>query len=179
MKNATLMDLMYAVTHDDKFDGVMLSSDVLLVLEIAFLKLGLSSLGSPVRLELSNGEALCISVEGKTPTQMKFSVQELRPEVLAFALLMELRLREKDADRGGNSWQNATLIELFTPMMSKAIAVEKAIFRTKESPNKHAIDLANYCMMIADVAGALQAGAEDISGNGGPGWEALDQVQMP
>lgn len=89
---------------------------------------------------------------------MKFTVQELRPEVLAFALLMEDRLREKDAARG-QSWKNATQVELFPVFMSKAFAVEKSFFYTDRDhgdPARHAVDLANYCMMIADVSGALE-----------------------
>jgi len=104
---------------------------------------------------------------------MKFHVQELRPEVLAFALLMEQRLREKDADKGG-SWKGMTASALFTPFLSKAFAVEKGIFHGKMPYTEHAIDVANYAMMIADVSGAL----DTTEGNGGPGWEALDQVQM-
>lgn len=87
---------------------------------------------------------------------MHFHVQELRPEVLAFALLMEQRLREKDADRG-LSWKGMTPEQLFPPFMSKAFDVEKAIFNTHTSPVRSAVDLANYAMMIVDVSGELPA----------------------
>jgi hypothetical protein len=164
-----MMDLMYAVTHDDKFDNVMMSSDVLQVLEIAMLKLGLSSLGAPVRLELSNGEALCISVEGKTPAPMKFSVQELRPEVLAFALMMEQRLREKDAE-WGDAYKTLTHAQLGIPALAKCMQLSQSIGKPGEV-KKHSVDVANNMMMIAFVEGVLPTDED-----GGPGWAGVDQV---
>ena len=101
---------------------------------------------------------------------MSFHVQELRPEVLAFALLMEQRLREKDADKG-DSWKRKKLAEL---EVAAGVKLSSAYASNPITAARHAIDLANYCMMIADVAGAL----DTTEGNGGPGWEALDQVQM-
>jgi hypothetical protein len=124
---------------------------------------------------------------------MKFHVQELRPEVLAFALLMEERLREKDADKG-ESWKQAFMPNLQVAVVSKTNQLATVRFDHTDANrflSRHAIDLANYCMMIADVAGALDAEIETLAadqgfglvidedtGNGGPGWEALDQVQM-
>lgn len=99
----------------------------------------------------------------RTEQSMSFHVQELRPEVLAFALLMEQRLREKDADNV-QGWKHMGADELFTPFLTKAFAVEKCIFSAGTSATKHVIDCANFAMMIADVAGALDEAVEIING---------------
>lgn len=107
--------------------------------------------------------------------QMKFQVQELRQEVMAIALLMEQLLRDKDADKG-QSWKDAQATRLRVAMLSKAHALENSMVSSEvHVVIKHAVDLANYAMMIADVAGALESEAS----NGGAGWAGLDQVQMP
>lgn len=98
------------------------------------------------------------------PAAMKFQVQELRPEVMAFALLMEQRLRDKDAEHGGNSWQSASAKEIVIPTTAKALhldSVVRDVHHLNLSPIKHAVDLANYAMMIADVAGALETNADE------------------
>ncbi len=103
---------------------------------------------------------------------MKFVVQELRPEVLAIALLMEARLREKDEDKG-QSWKGLQPMQLMVHASSKAVRLESLVC-SDASPSDyvhHAVDLANYCMMIADVAGALE------TENGGAGWAGLDEVK--
>lgn len=103
---------------------------------------------------------------------MKFQVQELRPEVLAFALLMEQRLRDKDADKG-QRWKESDIDNLQVCAVSKVYAIDRAI-QDGTGANKHAIDLANYAMMIADVGGALECGSVD----GGAGWVGIDQLQQ-
>lgn len=112
--------------------------------------------------------------------KLSFSVQELRPEVLAFALLMEARLREKDAEWGGNSWDGTDIGNLHVCATAKVFAIETAILKGPEQDAiKHSVDLANYAMMIADKAGALDAPElERKADNGGVGWVGLDQVQM-
>lgn len=116
-------------------------------------------------------------MNGKHQPAMKFSVQELRPEVMKFALLMETRLRLKDADKG-QSWKTMGLHDLGVPMTSKAVQLERELDGLQHgrplsvAVTKHTVDLANFCMMIADVAGAL----EDTDDNGGAGWAGLDQV---
>lgn len=88
--------------------------------------------------------------------QMKFQVQELRPEVLAFALLMEQRLREKDADKG-QGWKDADIGNLQVCVTAKNMSLDTALmYGTNNEAARHAVDIANYCMMIADVAGALE-----------------------
>lgn len=109
------------------------------------------------------------------PAPMSFHVQELRPEVLAFALLMEQRLREKDAE-WGQGWKRKADTDLTVNICTAARQIEQSIFPHKgERSIKALVDMSNHCMMLADVLGALECGAND---NGGPGWAALDQVQM-
>ena len=86
---------------------------------------------------------------------MNHTINELRPEVLAFARLMEQRLREKDADKGAG-WKKMSEDALNTHALSKSIRLEKAVHSGSKDRVQHAVDLANYCMMIADVAGALE-----------------------
>jgi hypothetical protein len=115
---------------------------------------------------------------------MKFQVQELRPEVLAFALLMEERLRDKDADKG-QSWKGASHINLEIHATSKMRQIE---LNVDSNPTRHAVDLANYCMMIADVAGGLDAEIEALAAgqgfglvsgdNGGEGWAGIDMEKF-
>lgn len=105
--------------------------------------------------------------------KMSFQVQELRPEVLAFALLMEQRLRDKDADKG-QSWKSLSIESLVAHAIMKTLELEKAsdafsIDLTAETKTlitqiqlvKKTVDLANICMFIADVAGALETNADE------------------
>lgn len=93
----------------------------------------------------------------KSNKPMSFHVQELRPEVLAFALLMEQRLREKDADKGMQGWKDADILNLQVCITAKNMSLEHAIVHgTNAEICRHAVDLANYCMMIADVSGVLE-----------------------
>jgi hypothetical protein len=119
-------------------------------------------------------------MNGKQASAMKFSVQELRPEVMEFALLMEARLRIKEADKG-TSWKQSPMGYLRVAMFSKASLLERELTGVEHgmpltvATTKHAVDLANHAMFIADVAGAL----EDTDDNGGPGWAGVDQVVAP
>lgn len=112
--------------------------------------------------------------------KMSFSVQELRPEVMAFALLMEARLREKDADKG-QGWKRKSDIDLTVNVCTAARQIEQALFPHKgERSVKALVDMSNHCMMLADVLGTLEAPVlERKADNGGVGWVGLDQVQMP
>lgn len=108
------------------------------------------------------------------PQPMTFSVQELRPEVLAFALLMEARLRQNETEKG-TSWKQIAKSDLVELAASKCIRMER-----HQLDMRHPVDLANYCMMISDVAGVLKQSVEleRKADNGGAGWVGLDQVQM-
>lgn len=86
---------------------------------------------------------------------MNIAITDIRPELLAFALLMEQRLREKDADRGGNSWKTASESNLAVNVTSKTLLLETAVREGYDARIRHAVDIANFAMMIVDVAGGL------------------------
>lgn len=87
---------------------------------------------------------------------MEYHVQELRPEVLAFAILMEQRLRQKDADKG-QLWKDAEIGNLQVCVTAKNMSLDTALtYGTNNEAARHAVDIANFCMMIADVVGALE-----------------------
>lgn len=86
---------------------------------------------------------------------MKFEIQELRPAVLAYAWLMEKRLREKDAEKS-ESWKTQSAKNLAVHATSKMLRMEESIrLDFPHSASKHAVDAGNYCMMISDVNGTL------------------------
>lgn len=91
---------------------------------------------------------------------MNTNIQQLRPEVLAFALLMEQRLREKDEDKS-DQWKTVDEGDLLVQVNSKTMLLDASVRGGYDAKVRHAVDLANYCMMVADVAGALEsAGGE-------------------
>lgn len=124
----------------------------------------------------------------------KFSVQELRPEVLAFALLMEARLREKDADKG-QSWKDKSPFGLSTAALAKASFVQTCIAKpglkstsfAGDLPvaklaledSKHVVDVANFCMMLADVSGALDIEIEALAAEQGFGLVNTEALDIP
>lgn len=96
----------------------------------------------------------------------------VRPEVLAFAKLMEHALRRKDSQYGGNSWQRFTLPEEIAPHAQDRIErvwhLVKQARRERQMGNEiaeqlhvdnaasEAVHAANYAMMIVDIAGGLR-----------------------
>lgn len=87
--------------------------------------------------------------------------QENRPEVLAFAQLMEQRLRQKDAEKG-QSWKDDDIDNLRINATAKVYLIENAIHAGAHRAAAHmAIDLGNFAMMIADVGGALTCGRKN------------------
>lgn len=93
--------------------------------------------------------------------------EQLRPEVLTFAWLMELRLREHDHERGRRGWTNAWTTEQF--LLSKLREEYKELVvayegdAPKETVALEAADLGNLAMMIADRSGGLAA-LQEVSG---------------
>lgn len=108
-----------------------------------------------------------------------------RPQVAAFARLMEAKLREHD-DRPG--WQTDARRELFARLVEEAGEVDEALDRlavlegrrldsfedglrekaflldkARAHVAEEAADVANFAMMIADVLGALDAEPGDRS----------------
>jgi len=84
---------------------------------------------------------------------------EPRPAVVRFAQLMECKLRARDY-KGG--WENCTLQYLVDGMMEEVLELIGAMDATPtdDGPTnlyaviEEAVDVANYCMMLADVAQA-------------------------
>ena len=95
---------------------------------------------------------------------------EPRPAVVRFAQLMECKLRERDY-KGG--WGNCTLQYLVGGMMEEVFELTGAMdaILTDDGPTnlyaviEEAVDVANYCMMLADVARA-QIRREERGGAG-------------
>jgi NTP pyrophosphatase (non-canonical NTP hydrolase) len=97
------------------------------------------------------------------------TLTDVRPEVAAFALAMERKLRENDW-KGG--WQNdapeALLERLYDEAQELSIAQVQLEVRALESPDPahaasnrrrvldEAADVANFALMVADVCGALR-----------------------
>lgn len=92
--------------------------------------------------------------------------EDLRPEVQRFALLMEEQLRKND-HKGG--WQHELAADLFTRIKDETEELGDALRRGPGTPNPfgpydkparkrighEAADVANFCMMVADVVGAI------------------------
>lgn len=82
-------------------------------------------------------------------------MSELRPEVLAFAVAMENQLRRNDW-KGG--WQGDDTIFLFPRITEELDELRGACFGLYQNRDRvlpEAADVANFCMMVADVAGCL------------------------
>jgi len=78
-----------------------------------------------------------------------------RPEVIKFAMHMEKVLRENDHKSG---WKNTTLEWLYLCLREEVSELDDVTCmwpRHKDKILKEAVDVANYCMMIADVTGGL------------------------
>ena len=73
----------------------------------------------------------------------------LRPEVLAFAIEMEKRLRENDHK---NHWSQCNIDYLIDRFLRCANVINEPI-GSRETQH-HAVDTANYAMMIADTCKA-------------------------
>lgn len=88
------------------------------------------------------------------------TVNDLRPEVVKFAVLMERQLR-KNAFKGG--WQNDTAQTLW-PRIYEELDELGAELNPFRPPGAHsranigleAADVANFLMMITDLTGALE-----------------------
>jgi NTP pyrophosphatase (non-canonical NTP hydrolase) len=83
--------------------------------------------------------------------------EELRPEVERFAMGMERKLRQNDF-KGG--WKQMTVDEMLERLDEEVEELKKALHpMRKENPQrvfKEAVDVANFCLFIADNAGALK-----------------------
>lgn len=89
---------------------------------------------------------------------------ELRPEVRAFAELMEMRLRENDHKNG---WKDEDPCWLLGEARRNLLAVSIQVHGwDKDRPPQtatHSADVANFLMMISDVFGELPSkGGEHV-----------------
>ena len=89
-----------------------------------------------------------------SPGKTNLTLADLRPEVAAFALLMEAKLRKNDHKTG---WKHHTSRALFNRLTEEALELIEAIKagRSAGVVGEEAADVANFAMMIADVCGAL------------------------
>lgn len=92
---------------------------------------------------------------------MSLHISEIRPEILAFAMLMEQRMRDHDAEKG-RSWKEMSAQNLAAYACVKATALSAATRHNSVFQLRHAIDLANYSMMTADVLGGLVMQLHDL-----------------
>lgn len=88
--------------------------------------------------------------------------EHLRPQVLRFALLMERELRANDGKPGWRDDEPGALLERACEELAELRAVltrgawdHSEASRQRREISKEAADVANFCMMIADVAGGL------------------------
>lgn len=84
----------------------------------------------------------------------KLKLEDCRPEVLAFALAMEERLRAND-HKGG--WKQERLQYLLDSAREEVEEVESAARSQRPMVDiaRESADAANYLMMIADNSGGL------------------------
>jgi hypothetical protein len=108
--------------------------------------------------------ALTMSCKIVRGSPVKPEQLQLRPEVFAFAQMMERRLREKDAARG-QSWKEMSVFGLCKAVRIKSSYMQTEIaINTRMADSKPAVDIANFCMMIADVSGQLDIGGDGLAG---------------
>lgn len=79
-------------------------------------------------------------------------VPHVRPEVAAFALLMERELAKHD-DRSG--WKACNRKWLLDRLLGEAKELDRCLWGPSDFIGHEAADIANFAMMIADVGGAL------------------------
>lgn len=85
---------------------------------------------------------------------------ELRPEVQAFAQMMELRLRAHD-EKKGTSWKKEEAASFLLLTRQRLNALERTLQKKTRTDADSLIvaheasDAANFCMMLADVFGVF------------------------
>lgn len=96
-----------------------------------------------------------------------FKIEEVRAEVIAFALLMEKKLRKKD-HKGG--WGHRPLSDLWHSVHQEMKEFDEAIVNQHGADHvlDEAVDVANYMMMVVDRMGGLKNGKN-------PGIAVLEQ----
>ena len=120
------------------------------------------------RERAERAEARCRALESASPAEPS----GWRPEVRAFADLMEAQLRANDHKPG---WKNDSDLDLFERLGEESAELLAALHRhakrlswgddwvmedTAPRVGREAADVANFAMMIADVVGALPPTSE-------------------
>lgn len=84
---------------------------------------------------------------------------DVRPEVAAFALRMEAKLRENDGKPVKRGWKLASPWQLLDRLRGETLELEQAMYQPVKRSQclvaDEAADVANFAMMIADVRGGL------------------------
>ncbi len=93
---------------------------------------------------------------------MSAGLPMLRPKLVAFARVMERKLREND-HKGG--WEDEDIEWLMERLTGEVAELSKALTtpndgplseRRRRSAVREAADVANFAMMVADVLGGLR-----------------------
>ncbi len=111
-----------------------------------------------------------IEAKEYTPSSTR-PLEGVRPEVAAFALLMEKKLREND-HKGG--WKDCDRPYLLRRLGQESRELQDAVLgHAPLIVGDEAADVANFAMMLADVAGALDCAPSAP----GPSNDALDAAR--
>ena len=90
----------------------------------------------------------------------KIQAITLRPVVARFAAAMEMKLRDKDTEKGAEGWKNSSVPYLMERLDEEVKELKKALhewpmgMKTNTIMNE-AADVANFTMMVADLTGSL------------------------
>jgi NTP pyrophosphatase (non-canonical NTP hydrolase) len=104
----------------------------------------------------------------------RMEVADLRPEVLAFAFLMEQRLSENDDKPGWKGeWPHPLIFRVVDETAELGRAMQETAGETTTfAVGAEAADVANFSMMIADIYGALDLDhAREIIGEDADGYD--------
>lgn len=76
-------------------------------------------------------------------------MSEIRPEIMEFALAMEMKLRRRD---GYGGWQHLPLAYLKEKLQAEARELEISLqYEPADEVMGETVDVANYCMFIWDI----------------------------
>ncbi|MGB0521439.1 MAG: hypothetical protein ACPGJS_00695 [Flammeovirgaceae bacterium] len=90
------------------------------------------------------------------------TIEDVRPEVIAFAIEMEKKLRENEHKGGSEEWRKMPFHEAIERIYEETDELDHVLVFIKpentDTENKHAArrivreaaDVANFCMMISD-----------------------------
>ena len=82
----------------------------------------------------------------------KLTINDVRPEVRAFAVAMEERLREHDTEK---PWRDCSVEHLHDQLRERRLALWLATFFGRGNVLGEAADVAVHALMIADVCTEL------------------------